>query len=83
MGIHSHTFVETYDGLMGFGADRKTDECTVICYLQKFCDDTLMEHLILRFSDDELSEIFDLINRLLKRHLTNVEYHRLFLKDDH
>lgn len=83
MGIHSHTFVETYDGLMGFGADRKTDENTVICYLQKFCDDTLMEHIITRFSDDELSEIFDLINLLLKKHLTNVEYHRLFLKDDH
>ena len=83
MGIHSHTFVETYDGLMGFGLDRKTDESTAICYLQKFCDDTLMEHLIPRFSDDELSEVFDLITRLLKKHLTNVEYHRLFLKDDH
>ena len=83
MGIHSHTFVETYDGLMGFGADRKTDESTVICYLQKFCDDMLIEQLMPRLSDDELSEIFDLITRLLKKHLTNVEYHRLFLKDDH
>ena len=83
MGIHSHTFVETYEELMGFGADRKTDESTVICYLQKFSDDTLMEHLISRFSDDELSAIFDLITRLLKKHLTNEEYHRLFLKDDH
>ncbi len=55
----------------------------MICYLQKFCDDTLMAHLMPRLSDDELSEIFDLITRLLKNHLTNVEYHRLFLKDDH
>jgi len=83
MRIHSHTFVETYDGLMGFGADRKTDESTAICYLQKFCDDTLMEHLMPRLSDDELSEVFDMITRLLKKHLTNEEYHRLFLKDDH
>jgi hypothetical protein len=83
MGIHSHTFVETYEGLMGFGADRETDESMVICYLQKFSDDTLMAHLMPHFSDDELSEIFDLITRLLKKHLTNVEYHRLFLKDDH
>ncbi|MGD8522958.1 MAG: cytoplasmic protein [Desulfobacterales bacterium] len=83
MGIHSHTFVETYEGLMGFGADRKTDENTVICYLQKVCDDTLMEQLMPRLSDDELSEIFDLITRLLKKHLTNEEYHRLFLKDNH
>ena len=83
MGIHSHKFVETYEGLMGFGADRQTDESTVICYLQKFCDDTLMEHLMPRFSDDELSEIFDLITRLLKKYLTNEDYHRLFLKDGH
>ena len=83
MGIHSHKFVETYEGLMGFGADRKTDESTVICYLQKFCDDMLIEQLMPRLSDDELSEIFDLITRLLKKHLTNEEYHRLFLKDDH
>ena len=83
MGIHSHTFVETYDGLMGFGAGRSTDESTLICYLQKFSDDTLMKHLMPRFSEAEILEIFDLITRLLKKHLSNVEYHRLFLKDDH
>jgi hypothetical protein len=38
MGIHSHNFVETYRGLVGFGADRKIDENTVIYYLQKFPD---------------------------------------------
>ena len=81
MGIHSHNFVETYDGLVGFGADRKTDENTVMFYLQKFSDDKLMQKVMPRLSDDELQEIFDLINRILKKHLKHTEYHQLFLKD--
>ncbi len=82
MATHSHNFVETYQGLVGFGADRQTDENTIICYLQKFSDDRLMQILIRRLSADELSEIFTLITRLLKRHLTSEEYHRLFLKEE-
>jgi hypothetical protein len=80
---HSHKFVETYDGLVGFGADRITDEKTVIFYLQKFSDDDLMARLVKRLSDEELSEIFSLINRLLRNHLRDTEYHQLFLKDEH
>jgi hypothetical protein len=82
MTVHSHHFVETYKGLIGFGADRETDENTIICYLQKFSDDRLMATLIKRMTDDELLEIFDLIHRLLKKHLTESEYHRLFLRED-
>ena len=80
MGIHSHKFVETYDGLVGYGAGRKTDESTVIFYLQKFSDDKLMEKIVPRLSDVDLQEIFDLINRILKKHLKHKEYHQLFLK---
>ncbi|MBW2438604.1 MAG: cytoplasmic protein [Deltaproteobacteria bacterium] len=81
MKRHSHHFVETYDGLVGFGADRETDENTVVFYLQKFSDDLLMKTLIKRMSDDELSEIFNLITRLLKAYLSDSEYHDLFLKE--
>ena len=83
MAKHTHRLVETYDGLVGFGFDRKTDEKTIIYYLQKFSDDELMEHLIVRLTDDELNEIFSTLTRLLKKHLTESEYHTLFLKDDH
>jgi hypothetical protein len=83
MNTHSHQFVETYDGLLGFGLDRKTDEATVVCYLQKFSDDALMQVMIERLSDENLSEVFELITRMLKMHLSESEYHRLFLKDDH
>jgi len=82
MAIHSHNFVETYQGLVGFGADRRTDENTIIYYLQKFSDDRLMQILIKRLSGDELSEIFALITRSLKKHLSSEEYHRLFLKEE-
>ncbi|MGD9050720.1 MAG: cytoplasmic protein [Desulfobacterales bacterium] len=82
MKRHSHNFVETYDGLVGFGADRESDENTVVFYLQKLSDDLLMKTLIKRLSDDELSEIFNLMTRLLKTHLSDTEYHDLFLKEE-
>jgi peptide methionine sulfoxide reductase MsrA len=81
MTIHSHNFVETYEGLVGFGADRGTDENTVIYYLQKFSDDSLMNTIIKRLSDEELNEIFGLMTRLLKNHLEDAEYHQIFLKE--
>jgi hypothetical protein len=82
MDRHTHRFVETYTGLIGFGLDRETDEKTIICYLQTFSDDAVMAAIIKRLGDGELLEIFDLINRLLRRHFTEAEYHRLFLKDE-
>ena len=82
MNKHSHHFVEQYSGFVGFGFDRETDQNTVIYYLQKFSDDRLMEKLVERFSDDELEGIFNTINRLLKKHLSDKEYHALFLKDE-
>ena len=80
--MHTHNFVENYQGLVGYGADRETDENTVIYYLQKFSDDRFMAVITKRMTDGELQEVFDLINRLLKKHLTESEYHELFLKDD-
>ncbi len=77
---HSHRFVESYDGLVGYGMDRPTDESTLIVYLQKFSDDGLMGTLIPRLSDAEMESLFLLVNRLMKRHLDEADYHRLFLK---
>jgi hypothetical protein len=79
--MHTHNFVENYQGLVGYGADRETDENTIIYYLQKFSDDKLMATLTQRMADEELLEIFEFITRLLKKHLTESEYHNLFLKD--
>jgi len=82
MPKHTHQFIERYEGLVGFGLDRETDENTIICYLQQFSDDAVMTAIIKRLEDSELAEVFDLINRLLRRHFSEAEYHRLFLKDD-
>ena len=81
MDTHTHRFVEQYDGLIGFGLDRETDENTIICYLQKFSDDAVMAAMVRRMEHAELAELFDLLNRLLRRHFTETEYHGLFLKD--
>ena len=61
MPKHTHNFVETYQGLVGYGADRETDEKTVIFYLQKFSDDKFIAMMTKRMTDEELSEIFALI----------------------
>jgi hypothetical protein len=83
MSNHSHKFVDHYQGLVGYGFNRETDENTVIYYLQKFSDDVLMKNIIKRLENDELEEIFEFVSRLLKKHLTESEYHQLFLKEDH
>lgn len=81
MKTHTHDFVETYQGLVGFGADRQTDESTIIYYLQKFSDDQLIQTLVPRMRDEELAELFDMLNQHLRRYLSDSEYHGLFLKD--
>ena len=82
MAKHSHTFVETYDGFLGYGMDRQTDEDTVAVYLQKFSDDDLMKVMLKRMSDAELAEVFEMISKLLKVHFTEPEYHKYFLKEE-
>jgi TorA maturation chaperone TorD len=80
--IHSHTFVEHYEGMVGFGFDRETDEKSLMVYLQKFSDDALLAALVPRLSDAEIQEAFDLVSRFIRAHLKDEEYHRLFLKDE-
>jgi hypothetical protein len=82
MTLHSHRFVEDYDGPEAFGLNRETDENTLIVYLQKFSDDQMMETMRHRMSDQDLSDLFDLISRLMQRHLSEAEYHALFLKEN-
>ncbi len=82
MKKYSHDFVEKYEGFLGFGWDRETDENTVRCYLQMFSDDHVASRITKRMTDKELEEVHNLINQLLVNHLEESEYHGLFLKDD-
>jgi hypothetical protein len=81
MPVHKHTFVEEYDGIVAFGLSREIDEKSLICYLQKFSDDGLAKALVPRLSDEELDRLFSLISDLMRKHLSDSEYHELFLKD--
>ena len=79
---HSHRFVETFDGFVGYGLDRRSNENTVQLYLQKFSDDHLMRTILRRMSDDDLAEVFEIAGKMLKKYLTEPEYHQLFLKEE-
>jgi hypothetical protein len=82
MGKHRHQFVEEYEGLAGFGLDRETDEGTLTWYLQKFSDDDHMALIRERMSEEDLKALFDLLGGLLKKYLSEQEYHRVFLKEE-
>jgi hypothetical protein len=81
MRRHRHDFVETYEGMIAFGYSREEDERSLIAFLQKFSDDDLMMLLSSRVSDSEIENLVDLLMGLMKRHLSEEEYHNYFLKD--
>ena len=81
MRRHRHDFVENYQGMMAFGYSREEDERSLIVFLQKFSDDDLMELLRRRVSNLEIENLIDLLTGLMKKHLSEEEYHDYFLKD--
>jgi hypothetical protein len=78
--LYRHEFVETWEGMMAFGYSREDDERSLIAFLQKFSDDDLMKLLSPRLSDEEIDDLVDRLMGLLKKHLSDGEYHRYFLK---
>jgi len=80
MEKYSHQFVETYRGPVAIGLTREIDEASLTVYLQKLSDDRLLEILRGRLSDEEIVQVVDWITGLLRRHLTEKEYHTLFLR---
>jgi hypothetical protein len=77
----THNFIQQYKGLGAFGLDRKTDEETIMFYLQKFSEDSFLKAFLPRLSDADLEEIYLWVNEKLKLHISEDEYHSLFLKD--
>ena len=81
MAKHSHRFIETFEGFVGFGLDRDSDEKALMYYLQKISDDTLARTLIGRMTDEERQDRLRYAQPSFKNHLSEDEYHQLFLKD--
>lgn len=65
-----------------FGLDRETDERSLVHFLRLFVSPALLEALIPRLSDHDITETVDFITRLMKKHLQEEEYHTLFLKEE-
>ncbi|MBC8318768.1 MAG: hypothetical protein H8E41_12755 [Desulfobulbaceae bacterium] len=63
-----------------FGMDRETDERSLAAFLQIFSSPVLLETLIPRLSEAEIAEILDFVSRVMHTHLSEKEYHALFLK---
>ncbi len=66
-----------------FGFDRATDEGSLKLFLRLFADDRLLAALLPRLTDQELGGLVDSLTGLMRRHLSEEEYHQLFLRDRH
>ena len=81
MSKHSYTFVDQYTGAGMYGWNLEDDIDTLKFYIQKFADDSFLEILTRKLDQEDRDAIYNLITGLLKKHLTEPEYHRHFLKD--
>ena len=66
---------------IAFGFDRATDEQSFGFFLQRFVDKKLMEVLIPRLQDDDILATVDFLTGIMQKHLTEKEYHSLFLAE--
>jgi hypothetical protein len=62
-----------------FGFDRTTDEQSLVAFMAAFSDRPLLHTLVSRLADEEILALVDFLTGLMKKHLTEKEYHRLFL----
>jgi hypothetical protein len=66
---------------IAFGFDRATDEQSLSLFLQRFVDRDLLDTLLPRLQDDETIEVVDMLTKIMQKHLSEKEYHALFLKE--
>ena len=67
-----------------FGLNRELDEQSLALFLRLFSQDKLLEALIPRLEEEEITGLVQQITTLLHKHLAEKEYHELFLGDkDH
>lgn len=68
---------------MFFGLNRAMDEQSLIAFLRQFSSDTMTASLVPRMSAEEIHQVVDLLCGIMRTHLSDEEYHRLFLGEDH
>lgn len=78
----SENSINAYDIL--FGLSRGEDERSLAAFLKLFSKDQLTSTLIPRMTDAEINNIVELLTDIMREHLSEKEYHSLFLGDsDH
>jgi hypothetical protein len=66
---------------IAFGFDRATDERSFELFLLHFVDKKLMETLLPRLQDEDILAAVDFLTGIMKKHLSEKEYHSLFLAE--
>ncbi|MBU0729088.1 MAG: hypothetical protein KKE17_01160 [Proteobacteria bacterium] len=64
-----------------FGLNRKDDEQSLYAFLNRFSALPLLQAIIPRLSDHEIVSLVDNLTGLMQKHLSEKEYHSLFLAD--
>jgi hypothetical protein len=64
-----------------FGLNRETDEQSLRLFIKKFGNDQFLNILIPRLADGEITSFVNFLTGLMHNHLTEKEYHRLFLDE--
>ncbi len=81
MSKHTYRFVEEYAGAAMYGWNHEGDLETLKYYLQKFSDDSFLDLILPKMDQEDRDAIYNTLTSILKKHLTESEYHRHFLKD--
>ena len=66
---------------IAFGFDRATDERSLVLFLERFVDEKLLETLLPRLHDEDIMATVDFLTGILHKHLSEKEYHALFLAE--
>lgn len=62
-----------------FGLNREDDERSFTDFLQLFSQDRLTSVLIPRMTDEEINSTVEMLSSIMRNHLSEKEYHALFL----
>jgi hypothetical protein len=67
---------------MCFGLNRKLDQESLTCFLQLIGRPEFADNIAHRLSSEEIQELVHYLTGVLKKNMTEDEYHELFLLED-
>ena len=70
---------DAYSIVFGFG--RKTDERSLEAFIERFADKEFMKTLLPRLQDEDITDMVNFLTGIMRKHLSEKEYHRLFLAE--